>query len=201
MGKPFLAISRRSLYRVILVLPLVVPVLACSNGATPLGPEGPSTTGAQASLGADVERTPVPFKGRAEGVHVSRTPVQPPVFADVFELTGQATHLGQFELVIAAVVNFGSFPVTGTGTLTFTAANGDQLVARATGASRLLRPGLVLITETAIIDPQASTGRFEGATGTFILQREADAATGVTGITRGSFEGSITLRDRSGGDL
>ena len=113
---------------------------------------------------------------------------------DVFEITGQATHLGQFELVIEVVVDFGTRPVTGEGTLTFTAANGDTLVADASGFSALIAPGVVLITEHAIIDSDRSTGRFAGATGEFTVERLADAATGVTGVTAGSFEGTICLR-------
>ena len=136
---------------------------------------------------------PLPFKGSLEGRHVSRTPLVPPFVFDVFEATGQATQLGQFELVIEVVVNFGVRPVTGVGTLTFTAANGDTLVADDTGFSALVAPGLVLITEHAIINPARSTGRFAGATGTFTVERLADAATGVTGVTVGSFEGTISL--------
>jgi hypothetical protein len=135
----------------------------------------------------------LPFKGSFEGLHVSRTPLAPPRFFDVFEVAGQATHLGQFELVIEAVADFGTRPVTGAGTMTFTAANGDVLVADFTGSSSLVVPGLVLITEHAVIDPDCSTGRFAGATGTFTLQRLADAATGVTGVTEGSFDGTISL--------
>jgi hypothetical protein len=124
---------------------------------------------------------------------VSRVPLDPPRFFDVFEATGQATHLGKFKLVIEAVVNFGTRPVSGEGTFTFTAANGDELVAGFTGSSALVVPGLVLITEHATIDPDRSTGRFAGATGTFTAERLADAATGVTGVTVGSFEGTISL--------
>jgi hypothetical protein len=136
----------------------------------------------------------VPFKGTLEGLHVSRTPLDPPFVFDRFEADGQATQLGQFELVIQATVNFGSRPVTGTGTYTFTAANGDQLVAEQTGSSALVGPGIVLITEQAIIDANRSTGRFAGAQGTFTVERLADAATGVGGPTVGTFEGTISLR-------
>ena len=134
----------------------------------------------------------VPFKGSLEGRHVSRTPLAPPVVLDVFELTGNASHLGKFTLVIEAAVDFGTRPPTGTGTLTFTAANGDKIVAANTGFSALVAPGVVLITEIATIDPDLSTGRFAGATGSFTVERLADAATGVTGVTSGSFEGTIT---------
>jgi len=137
---------------------------------------------------------PLPFKGILDGRHISRTPLDPPFVFDRFEAEGQATHLGQFKLVIEATVNFGARPVTGAGTYTFTAANGDRLAANHTGFSTLVGPGSVLITEHAIIDPNRSTGRFAGAEGTFTVERLADAATGVGGLTSGSFEGTVLLR-------
>lgn len=135
----------------------------------------------------------LPFRGSLEGRHVSRTPLIAPLVFDVFELAGQANHLGRFQLVIEAVVDFGTRPPTGEETLTFTAANGDVLIADAMGSSALVVPGLVLITEHATVDPERSTGRFAGATGSFTIERLADAATGVTGVTVGSFEGIISL--------
>jgi hypothetical protein len=147
-----------------------------------LGVAGPAAAG-----------VPLPFKGSMEGVHVSRTPLDPPRFFDVFKTQGEATHLGRFELVIEAVVDFGTRPPTAEGTVTFTAANGDTLVADITGSSALAGGGLVLITEHAVVDPDRSTGRFAGATGTFTIERLADAATGVTGVTTGTFEGTISL--------
>ena len=153
----------------------------------------------QAGLVAQGATThPLPFKGALEGLHISRTPVAPPVVFDLFETEGQATHLGRFDLVIEATVEFGSRPVRGTGTYTFTSANGDQLVADHTGFSTLVEPGTVLITEHATIDPDRSTGRFAGAEGSFIVKRLADAATGVGGLTAGAFEGTISLPMASG---
>ncbi len=148
---------------------------------------GPAMAGGAAAAG------PVPFKGTLEGLHASRTPLTPPVVHDRFETQGQATQLGQFELVIEATVDFGSRPVTGFGTYTFTAANGDRLVADHTGSSALVMPGTVLITEHAIIDPDRSTGRFAGAEGTFTVERLADAATGVGGLTVGAFAGTVSV--------
>ena len=66
----------------------------------------------------------LPFKGTFEGVHLSRTPLAAPFVFDRFEASGQATHLGRFELVIESTVNFGARPVQGAGTHTFVAANG-----------------------------------------------------------------------------
>ena len=168
-------------------LPLVIVVLvALSSGFAMHAAAGTPDQAAQAA--ADL-----PFKGTLEGRHISRTPLDPPFVFDRFEAQGQGTQLGRFELVIEATVNFGARPVTGAGTYTFTAANGDRLVADHTGFSSLVEPGVVLITEHAVIDPNRSTGRFAGAEGTFTVERLADAATGVGGLTGGTFEGTISV--------
>lgn len=168
----------------------VLALLALMSVLAPQAAARPSHRAAQAE---EPVRVMLPFRGTLEGRHVSRTPVAPPIFSDRFEATGEAAHLGQYEVVITATVNFGSRPVTGEGSYRFTAANGDRLVADHTGSSALVRPGTVLITEHATIDPTRSTGRFAGATGTFTVERLADAATGVGGVTSGTFRGSISL--------
>jgi hypothetical protein len=167
---------------------VVLVALACS-----LAMHASAGTQKHVGLASQAAATLLPFKGTLDGRHISRTPLTPPFFFDRFEAEGQATQLGQFALVIEATVNFGARPVTGAGTYTFTAANGDQLAADHTGFSTLVRPGSVLITEHAIIDPNRSTGRFAGAEGAFTVERLADAATGVGGVTTGSFEGTISL--------
>ena len=172
-----------------LQLPLVMVVFAALAGGFALHAAAATPDHAGQVAAADS----VPFKGTLEGRHVSRTPLDPPFVFDRFEAEGQATQLGQFELVIEATVNFAARPVTGAGTYTFTAANGDRLVADHTGFSALVAPGVVLITEHAIIDPDRSTGRFAGAEGTFTVERLADAATGVGGQTVGTFAGTISL--------
>lgn len=138
----------------------------------------------------------VPFSGSLEGMHASRSPVAPSVVRDTFEVTGEAVGLGRFALLIEATVDFGARPVTGAGTYSFTSADGDRLVADHTGSSALVVPGLVLITEHAVVDPDGSTGRFAGTTGTFTVRRLADAATGVGGITSGSIEGTLSRPGR-----
>ncbi|MFO1095358.1 MAG: hypothetical protein U0992_18940 [Planctomycetaceae bacterium] len=136
----------------------------------------------------------LPFKGCLDGILVSRTPIAPPVVFDHFEAEGHATHLGRCDIVIEATVNFGTQPVSGEGTYTFTAANGDVLVADFFGSSALVVPGLVLITEYCTVNPDDSTGQFAGAEGEFTVERLADAATGVNGETTGDFDGWISLR-------
>jgi hypothetical protein len=168
------------------LLLVIVVLVALSSGFALHAAAGTSNAGQMAAADS------LPFKGTLEGHHVSRTPLAPPFVFDRFEAEGQATHLGQFELVIEATVNFGSRPVTGAGTYTFTAANGDKLVADHTGFSALVGPGVVLITEHAIVDPDRSTGRFARAQGTFTVERLADAATGVGGVTAGTIEGTIS---------
>lgn len=170
-----------------LTLVLMVLVALASGFAVPAAAGTPSDAGQSAATGL------LPFKGTLAGRHISRTPLDPPFVFDRFEAAGQATQLGQFELVVEATVNFGARPVTGAGTYTFAAANGDRLVADHTGFSALVVPGVVLITEHATIDPNRSTGRFAGAEGTFTVERLADAATGVGGLTAGTFEGTISL--------
>jgi hypothetical protein len=180
-----------------LTLPLLLMVLvALVTGFASQAVAGTPDPASRASGVAAADE--LPFMGTLEGRHISRTPLEPPVVFDRFETSGQATQLGRFELVIEATVDFGARPVTGTGTYTFTAANGDRLVADHTGSSALVVPGTVLITEHAVIDPDRSTGRFAGREGTFTVERLADAATGVGGMTVGTFEGTIS-RPAAGG--
>ena len=173
-------------------LPLVLMVLVALTSGFALQAAAGIPTHVRPAGGQVAGADLLPFKGTLEGRHISRTPLDAPFVFDRFEAEGQATQLGQFELVIEATVNFGARPVTGAGTYTFTAANGDQLVADHTGSSALVGPGIVLITEHATINPNRSTGRFAGAEGTFTVERLADAATGVGGLTVGTFEGTIS---------
>lgn len=171
------------------LLVMLLVALASGFGSHPAA----AVASRHATAAAQVTAGPLPFKGTLEGRHVSRTPLTPPFVFDRFAMEGQATQLGELDLVIESTVDFGSRPVTGEGTYTFTAANGDRLVAHHTGFSSLVRPGLVLITEHALVDPDLSSGRFAGVTGAFTVQRLADAATGVGGLTTGTMAGTISL--------
>ena len=95
----------------------------------------------------------IPFKGSAEGAVVSATPEGVlTTFA-----TGYATQLGRFTREELLVLN----PSTGTitGTLVFTAANGDQLSGSV--AAQFTSPTTVVGTITIT----GGTGRFGNATG------------------------------------
>jgi hypothetical protein len=130
----------------------------------------------------------VPFKGTGEGMRVSFTPLDPPFVAAEVVMTGSATHLGQYELLLAAIVNVNDPVRTSIGTFQFVASDGDTLTGEFTGISMpTATPGINAIVETAIIT--GGTGRFAGATGGFIVERLFDTA---TLMTVGAFEGTIS---------
>ena len=130
----------------------------------------------------------VPFKGRLEAVE-THTPLAPPFVMIDVDATGRATHLGEFTLDIEAILNFKTRAAVGS--YEFTAANGDTLTAVFTGqSSPTATPGVIYIEEIATIT--GGTGRFAGASGSFVCERLLDAATLAS---TGSFEGTITLRD------
>jgi hypothetical protein len=107
------------------------------------------------------------------------------VLVDV-DATGNATHLGRYSLAIPHVVDMATR--TAAGTYEFVAANGDTLIAEFTGfAMPTATPGVLVIVETATIT--GGTGRFAGASGGFICERQFDA---IAGTTVGYFEGTIS---------
>ena len=75
-----------------------------------------------------------------------------------------------------------------TGTFHFIAANGDSIFTEIVGqAEPTGTPGVNHIVEINTIT--GGTGRFAGATGSFTLERLIDL---TTGVTSGSFKGTIT---------
>jgi hypothetical protein len=128
----------------------------------------------------------LPFEGSLDGV-VTHIPVDEETDFVVVDATGTATQLGRFTVAAPHLVDLPTR--TAAGTFEFTAANGDTLVAEFTGqASPTGIPGVIFIVETASIDPDLSTGRFAGATGSFVVERLFDR---IADTTSGSFEGTI----------
>jgi hypothetical protein len=175
-------------------IPVVVAALFVGCGQ-PISPTSPSITssGGNATsmrISGDVaalRREEVPFKGSGEGVVTRRTPLSPPLVSLLTEGTGNATHLGQFTVDIAHVVNTSAMTVTGS--YEFTAANGDTLIADVTGqfGPTLENPRVLLSVETATIT--GGTGRFAGATGSFTVERLLNLDTFLTTV---SFKGTIS---------
>ncbi len=97
----------------------------------------------------------VPFRGSAEGMITGATPT-PNGLLLTATATGQATHLGRFTRGERVLVRADG---TLTGTLVFTAANGDRLFASAAGG--FISPTTTVGTYTFT----GGTGRFRNATG------------------------------------
>ena len=127
----------------------------------------------------------VPFQGSLGGV-VFHEAVDATTDFVLVEATGTATQLGQFDVSVPHFVNTPTR--TAAGDYEFTAANGDTLVAEFTGQAMPTGiPGVIAIVETATIT--GGTGRFAGASGSFVVKRLFDR---IAGTTIGSFEGTIS---------
>ena len=126
-----------------------------------------------------------PFKGSFQAVETHA--VQFPTLTVAGIGTGNATHLGKFTMTYDAEVNL--LTHVGIGSIEFIAANGDRLFADILGQSTPTgTPNVVSIVE--ILTITGGTGRFAGASGTLISERLLDQ---VTGVTSGSFEGTIVI--------
>ena len=137
-------------------------------------------------VGPAAAQKKVPFKGKLEAV-VTITPIDSQFIFVRKNGTGNATQLGWFTVDIPHLVDLTAS--TGIGTYTFTAANGDTLTADFTGLATPTVPpsSVVSIVETAVIT--GGTGRFAGATGSFIVTGWFDFA---TNSGTGSFEGTVS---------
>lgn len=99
---------------------------------------------------------------------------------------GIGNQLGLFTGTWSAKVDTAN--CTGKVSFRFVAANGDSVDSSANGTCEpASTPGVFHITEVATI--AGGTGRFMNAQGSFVLDRLTDLN---TGLTSGSFHGSIT---------
>src|SRR4051794_23393878 len=128
----------------------------------------------------------VPFKGTLDG-RFTVIPVAPPAINRQLNATGNATHLGNFTYDFPHSVDRSVTPSVGVGYATFTAANGDQVFAFVIGTATPVAPGVLQVMETGEI--LGGTGRFENASGSFVIERLIDA---VNLPTAGTFEGTIS---------
>jgi hypothetical protein len=136
-------------------------------------------------------QNPLPFRGTYESSESSGGGTFP-VFLQVLGGSGQATHLGRF--TVAAKWHVNVLTGTAVGTFRLTAASGDTLVGTANGTSVML-DGLAYITEICVIT--GGTGRFSGATGTFVTARVLTLAPQpgtAPEESTASFRGTIKLR-------
>jgi hypothetical protein len=101
--------------------------------------------------------------------------------------TGQATHLGRYTTTFQLQVDVRTS--SSLGSFMLIAANGDGVFGTISGHATDVGD-LTSIVEIATIT--GGTGRFEGATGSFTVERLLDQA---TGISSGSFDGAIDFQD------
>jgi hypothetical protein len=179
---------------------LFVCVLAagCSGGDvnTPTSPSGAALSAASPPASTALAHgQALPLKGSfsiATQGFFNCPPTCPPTILSVRATQeGTATHLGRFTAVQTERVDLATSAATGT--YTFTAADGAQLVATTVSQGEpLVPPNLSTINGTGTI--VSGTGRFAGATGSFSYRftQAIDFATG-TSTGSGSFGGSLDL--------
>jgi hypothetical protein len=137
-----------------------------------------------ALAGPAAAKKQVPFHGSLEGAEIDV--VQDTTLLVDGSGTGIATHLGRFTVTWEATVNL--LNNSGVGSFVFTAANGDSIFTDQVGqAEPTETPGVFQVVEINTIT--GGTGRFTGATGSFILERLVDL---TSGFTSGSFRGTIS---------
>jgi len=130
----------------------------------------------------------VPFRGSIETVAISSTFEFPFLFGSSIA-TGNVTHLGRFTATWEIQINVTT--LTATGSYVFTAANGDTLFTTFEALGFPTDdPFVVHIVEAHTIT--GGTGRFAGATGTFVHDALANQALAHP-TTSGSLEGTIVL--------
>lgn len=162
-----------------LVLGFCVVAAAC--GDTPFkSSTAPSSTISDATASANASgSSELPFRGTLQA-----TETRGPDGLNRLSGTGETTLLGRFTLVAVFTVT----PPTASGTATWTAANGDEILTTFTGEARVTFP-TAAITETHTIT--GGTGRFAKASGTLVVQRSVNLLT--LGDSSGSIGGTIDL--------
>jgi hypothetical protein len=127
----------------------------------------------------------VPFHGTIQGIEIAD--VQFPKLFVEGSGSGRATHLGRFTMTYELEVDLLTHETFGSSV--FTAANGDSLTTDITGlGTPTENPDVHSIVEVHTIT--GGTGRFAGATGSFIRKYLLNP---VTGVTSGSFDGTIVI--------
>jgi hypothetical protein len=167
-----------------LIVGVCIFAAACA-GEMPRSPMSPTSTMSGSPPTHARNGAQLPFHGSLQAVETI-VPA-PPVLRVNATANGTGTHLGRFAATYQVTVTIATG--SATGSFIFIAANGDRLFATFTGqATPTVEPGVVTIRETAAIT--GGTGRFAGATGSFIIERVLNQPTGVSS---GSFDGTIRL--------
>jgi len=132
------------------------------------------------------------FSGHSAAVFNCPPTCPPSSFTSSGTYEGAAAHLGRFSAAFVDVVDIAS--ATATGTIDFTAANGDVLrTTTAGGQDGFTPPNISSVSTLATIT--GGTGRFAGATGTLTVRftQMIDFANGTREVVSGSIDGVINL--------
>ncbi len=129
-----------------------------------------------------------PFKGTLEGSETNAPGIRGQTFVATGDAAGTAAQLGSYTLHYQIEVNATTRAST-NGVATFIAATGDKIYAKGNGQGGPSgTPGIGAPVEHYTIT--GGTGRFAGASGSYEVHRLIQQQTGVTW---GSFNGTITL--------
>ena len=123
----------------------------------------------------------VPFKASMEGLE---TPSIPPSQPALLSASGEASHLGRFTFNLEADVS--DDLSVATGSVQFTAANGDKIFGSFVGVATAINLPIISIEE--VITVTGGTGRFAGIEGSITLTRIVDV---TNGFTAGVFDGEF----------
>jgi hypothetical protein len=171
----------------LIVLSVCVLSAACGDQVVN-SPTAPSSATAAPMQMPATRGTELPFHGDIRGT--THADVAPPNITIYSDGEGTAAHLGRFTSTAASSGVLGD--PSGTGPWTFTAANGDQLLASATSTGVPRGPDSVDVTTIGTIT--GGTGRFAGATGTFTVRfTDVHNEATATGTFSGSFDGVLNL--------
>lgn len=140
---------------------------------------------ASTSFAAPAAERQLPLKGSLEATETQGG--LPPLIQVSLTGQGNATQLGLFTYQLQAKLDVRVLHADTSAVLV--AANGDMIFGEGEGqGTPTATPGVVSIVETFNIT--GGTGRFEGATGTFVVQRLVHRPT-LTSV--GTIEGTILL--------
>lgn len=162
------------------LLSLVLP--ACSSDL----PSAPAAERSSVAASHGAIAVELPFRGTVQGRETDLE-VGPPTYVVRIDGGGTATQLGRFTELTVVMLDVTTF--AGPEEMTLSAANGDLITATGIAQGAPSGDGVTLLSvETMTIT--GGTGRFDGASGHFVVRRTFDP---LTFTSSGSFEGSITL--------
>ena len=129
----------------------------------------------------------LPFKGTLQAFETYQLDIPNQTLCVSGNGSGNASHLGRYSAEYDVTVSL----VSGGGpaSIRLVAANGDAIFATGSGqGTPTALPDVAMIVEMYTIT--GGTGRFAGASGSFTVVRLVNT---VTGVTSGTFDGSIVL--------